>query len=190
MIPSLQGQSAEYSPTSTKNGKEIYLNSSNLMLPDRQIWVVTTAALPWRTGTSVNPTLRAAYLLRETPARKVTLMVPWIEAADQQKVFGKVKFREMKQQEYEIRRWLRTQADMPDVAQKLNIVFYKGRYHPDYGSIFPVEDLLALIPQKESDVAILEEPEHLNWFHPETPEYWRKRFRHVIGIIHTNYLAY
>mmetsp|Transcript_22971 Transcript_22971/g.32092 ORF Transcript_22971/g.32092 Transcript_22971/m.32092 type:complete len:693 (+) Transcript_22971:372-2450(+) len=166
------------------------LNSSNLMIPGRQIWVITTAALPWRTGTSVNPTLRAAYLQRLTPAAKVSLMVPWVEAVDQIKVMGGHKFTSMKQQEKAIRKWIAREAGMPDVAHKLNVIFYKGRYHPEYGSIFPVEDLLALIPTEESDVAILEEPEHLNWFHPETPEYWRQRFNHVVGIMHTNYLAY
>ena len=39
-------------------------------------------------------------------------------------------------------------------------------------------------------MAILEEPEHLNWFHPVTEVYWRSKFNHVVGVIHTNYLAY
>mmetsp|Transcript_17970 Transcript_17970/g.26930 ORF Transcript_17970/g.26930 Transcript_17970/m.26930 type:complete len:684 (-) Transcript_17970:297-2348(-) len=174
----------------TSLGTGNILNSSDLMIPGRQIWVVTTASLPWKTGTAVNPALRAAYLLRHTPAKKVTLMVPWIESIDQKRVFGEVKCRDRKQQESHIRKWLRNDAGMGDVASNLAIKFYNGRYHPEYGSIFPVENMLALIPEEEADVAVLEEPEHLNWFHPETPQYWRARFNHVVGVMHTNYLAY
>lgn len=68
-------------------------------------------------------------------------------------------------------------------------MFYPGRYHKDYGSIFPMGDLTLRIPSEEADVCILEEPEHLNWYRAPGRS-WRRAFKHVVGIVHTNYLAY
>ena len=61
---------------------------TDLSDPSRRIWIVTTAALPWRTGTSVNPLARALYLTDHRPKGYVTLMVPFVRSHnEQQKIF-------------------------------------------------------------------------------------------------------
>jgi digalactosyldiacylglycerol synthase len=49
-------------------------------------------------------------------------------------------------------------------------------------------DVSDVIPQALSDVAVLEEPEHLNWYN--SGRKWTDNFRHVVGIAHTNYIEY
>ena len=69
--------------------------------------------------------------------------------------------------------------------------FYNAIYFSMFKSIFPTDctTLLDYFDDEECDVAILEEPEHLNC--PYVPDVsFRHRFNHVVGIIHTNYAAY
>jgi glycosyltransferase involved in cell wall biosynthesis len=188
---------------------------SDLTRPGRNICVVTTASIPWFTGTAVNPLLRAAHLHQrmkkindennnyhhhpqkqhqQHPHHPVTLMIPWLELeTDRQELYGSsYNFTSPKDQELYIRQWLREEASMPQEADPdtgIQIVFYNARFHPGLKSIFAMGDMLSLIPDEEADVVILEEPEHLNWYRAPGKG-WTQKFRFVIGIIHTNYVEY
>ena len=165
---------------------EATTSHATLREPGRHFCIVTTASLPWMTGTSVNPLLRAAYLAHrgETSCR-VTLVVPWLPLCDQKLVHPNAIFENPEQQKEHVRGWLSGRVDFDP---SFDIRFYPGRYAIDKGSIVPVGDVTECVPDEDADVAILEEPEHLTWFHHGMR--WSDKFRHVVGIIHTNYLEY
>jgi hypothetical protein len=93
----------------------------------RSFHVVTTAALPWMTGTAVNPLLRAAYLNQMnrhavqkavgeigTMMGNVTLVIPWLfDMNDQSEVYGTTRFANKTDQERHVRDWLRNSAKLP-----------------------------------------------------------------------------
>ena len=164
--------------------------ASNLRLPGRQIAIVTTAALPWMTGTSINPLLRAAYLSKA--GYDITLVVPWLRPEQQKGLFpsgpdGPLTFAKPREQEQYIRWWLENRGNIE--APDLRIRWYPGLWCPLLGSIIQdIDDITQIVPQSERDVVILEEPEHLNWYHHGTR--WTDVYQHVVGIAHTNYLQY
>mmetsp|Transcript_6867 Transcript_6867/g.14252 ORF Transcript_6867/g.14252 Transcript_6867/m.14252 type:complete len:648 (-) Transcript_6867:38-1981(-) len=73
-----------------------YDSCSNLLLPNRNITILSTASLPWLTGTSINPLLRAASLSdflnnnnNSTSNSRVSLMLPFIDDVEsQQSLYG------------------------------------------------------------------------------------------------------
>lgn len=88
---------------------------SDLSNVNRKIWIVTTAGLPWRTGTSVNPLMRALYLCRGRPKHAVTLVIPWLsDPKSRQKLYGMDSYFDNKQeQEAWIRNYSRTSCQCP-----------------------------------------------------------------------------
>ncbi|XP_078172497.1 digalactosyldiacylglycerol synthase 1, chloroplastic-like isoform X2 [Carex rostrata] len=170
------------------------ISSSSLMNNSRKLeWlnskrhmaIVTTASLPWMTGTAVNPLFRAAYLAKVTQ-QDVTLLVPWLSKPDQELVYpNNITFSSPEEQQGYIRNWLQERLGF---EADFKISFYPAKFSKERRSIIPAGDTSQFIPSKEADIAILEEPEHLNWYHHG--KRWTDKFNHVIGVVHTNYLEY
>jgi hypothetical protein len=164
----------------------------------RSFWIVTTAALPWMTGTAINPLLRAAYfsqLNRPYAGGRstVTLVIPWLEKGqDRVALYGEPwKGATKADQDAYIRKWLaQSLPEEADLSQGgIQIVFYPARYHARYGSIFAMGDICQLFGQEKLDVCFLEEPEHLNVYRAPGNRLWADIFSLVVGVAHTNYSA-
>ena len=140
-----------------QTGKRCALRAfSKLKRPE--ITIVTTAALPWMTGTAVNALLRAAYLA-ETGYR-VTLCVPWIHPDEQALVLPKGKLCAAPDtQEQLMRTWL---SERDGAVAPFDIRFYPARFDVMRGSILPLGDTTRWVGSS-CDLCVLEEPEHLNW---------------------------
>ena len=179
-------------PAPAKPGDAV-LDYTDISNKTKRILIVTTASLPWKTGTAVNPLLRAAYLSqgRREVGGNVTLMIPWLERpVDQMSIYGKNNiFATQDEQEQYIRNWLNESANMVEASQDLHIEWYTAWQNKVENSIYSMGDLTANLSSTQYDICILEEPEHLNWYRAPG-ESWTKKFPHVVGILHTNYFSY
>ncbi|CAN4109448.1 unnamed protein product [Withania somnifera] len=150
----------------------------NLADDKRHVAIVTTASLPWMTGTAVNPLFRAAYLAK-SEKQNVTLLVPWLCKSDQELVYpNQLTFSSPEDQELYIRNWLEERIGF---KADFRISFYPGKFSKARRSILPAGDTSQFIPSRDADIAILEEPEHLNWYHHG--KRWTDKFNHVVGIV-------
>ncbi|KAK1429278.1 hypothetical protein QVD17_11484 [Tagetes erecta] len=161
------------------------INNHEIRNGQRHVAIVTTASLPWMTGTAVNPLFRAAYLAKSRK-QSITLLVPWLTRKDQELVYpNNITFTSPEEQEVYIRDWLEERVGF---KTDFKISFYPGKFQKERRSIIPAGDTSKFISSKDADIAILEEPEHLNWYHHGNR--WTNKFNHVVGIVHTNYLEY
>nr|GLL34417.1 digalactosyldiacylglycerol synthase 2, chloroplastic [Ipomoea trifida] len=148
----------------------------------QHIAIFTTASIPWLTGTAVNPLFRAAYLAKDGE-RKVTLVVPWVPLKDQQHLFpNNITFSNPSEQESYALQWVEERTGF---KSNFRIRFYPAKFYVEKRSILGLGDITIVIPDDEADIAVLEEPEHLTWYHHG--KRWKSKFRLVIGIVHTNY---
>lgn len=103
-----------------------WTNNSKLDLSDNQrhVAIVTTASLPWMTGTAVNPLFRAAYL-SQSSKQKVTLLIPWLCTSDQELIYpDNLTFISPEEQEVYIRNWLEERIDF---KADFKISFYPAK---------------------------------------------------------------
>jgi len=156
---------------SSRNNNEEITKASNLSDTTRSVHIITTASLPWMTGTAVNPLLRALYFQqsRTSPSAHVTLVIPWVEKKEERlELYGSTNtFSDgkagRKEQEQYVRDWAANKAGMEKESKELRIQFYPAAYQKKFGSILAKTDICSLSPSDEADIAIMEEPEHLTW---------------------------
>ena len=146
-----------FAPRPVEAGDDI-VAKTDLSDKSKNIWIVTTAALPWMTGTAVNPLLRAAYMCagRAEVGGSVTILLPWLERdADQTRVYGKGKaFKSRGEQEKYVRSWLCDTAGMEDASTELRIRWYTAWQERAENSIYSMGDITSLIPEDEADICV------------------------------------
>ena len=149
--------------------------------------IVTTAALPWLTGTSINPLLRAAYLSKE---HSVELVLPACinpMEAGPSKCLDREQIRE-KSYHY-ISTSLPATAWCPD---HLSIQFYNAVYQPRCDSIYPQNSLLD--EGFSGDILILQDPLQLLSRPDMMPDFqqifskqrFKQKYKLTLAILDTN----
>jgi digalactosyldiacylglycerol synthase len=145
------------------------------------IVVVTTAALPWRTGPAIIGLWHACGLT--APGRKVAFGFPWVGPASQTRLYGEVLFPTPQDQQ----RWMIEEARRLGCPGAPDMFTYRAVFSNRLRGVFPTQDVLAACPS--TDVLVLEEPEHLSWY-PTTIRRSRIDARKVVGVVMTNYPFY
>lgn len=74
------------------------------------------------------------------------------------------------------------------IDPSFSVSFYAGRYDRLLLGISPVGNPMDSVARMHTDIVVLEEPEHINWFHIGAQ--WTHNFQHVVssGFLQTPYL--
>jgi digalactosyldiacylglycerol synthase len=144
------------------------------------VGIATTASVPWLTGTSIIPLFQAVYLQKH--GIPTTLYVPWLPVRQQQHCYGSFRFQTEDALRDYIEEWL------PDFLRSYcpRIAFYPAVYVRAIRSIGARVNLDRMMGAH--DTVVLIDPAHLFAARP-----WagiKKRRRHVLGIVMTNYEYY
>ena len=60
----------------------------------------------------------------------------------------------------------------------MQVVWFAGRYDAYILGILPVGDVTEVIPPGQTELVVLDEPEHLTWHHHGSR--WTQQFPHVV----------
>jgi len=143
--------------------------------------VITSAALPWRTGPAYL-SLRQAAGLRALGLR-VSYVAPWVPPRAQAWLWGAPRFVTAS----EHATWLTAEAQAMTGGPAPTVLHYRGHASRRLRSIVPVQDVFGVVPSARA--VILAEPEHLCWF-PRTRPRRAVEARTVLGLVMTNYGHY
>ncbi|EDP61627.1 hypothetical protein BAL199_08073 [alpha proteobacterium BAL199] len=143
--------------------------------------VVTSAALPWRTGPSFFSLWHACGLA--DLGLRVAYVIPWLAPASQARAWGSVRFATPEDQYA----WLATEAERIDCPGRPVYFCYRSWFAPVIRGIVPLEDVFGATPPARA--YMLNEPEHLCWY-PWTRSRQRIPADRVAGLVMTNYEYY
>lgn len=145
------------------------------------IAVITTAALPWRTGPAFLSLWHACGMA--ATGVRVAYGIPWLSPASQRRLWGEVRFVAPEDHVH----WLTAEARRIGAPPLPEVFFYRGAFSSALRGIVPVQDVFAAAPPARA--VVLEEPEHLCWY-PFTRPRARVAAERVIGVVMTNYGYY
>lgn len=143
--------------------------------------VITSAALPWRTGPSFFSLWHACGLA--SLGLRVAYVIPWLAPRSQRRAWGSAPFAAPHDQYA----WLATEAERIGCPGRPTFFCYRGWFAPVVRGIVPIEDVFGAAPPARA--YMLEEPEHLCWY-PWTRPRRRIAADRVVGLVMTNYEYY